>query len=170
MCVCFFRFDRKLTAVDHLCFSRSPLLSVYADMSTTCKEYSDEVVIDRSVMLSLVIIHLYWPWFLYYIFFVLLVSLSYLSAPLCTPPPSLFFFFFFVSTFSDIHSFHFLFFNFVYVFIFSSSSSFSFYIQPINLWLVQVDAGAGLCPLLPFGRRWGQLDRKTGHVRRLSYR
>ena len=24
--------------VDHLCFSRSPLLSVYADMSTTCKE------------------------------------------------------------------------------------------------------------------------------------
>lgn len=34
-------FDRKLTAVDHLCFSRSPLLSVYADMSTTCKEYYD---------------------------------------------------------------------------------------------------------------------------------
>jgi len=25
-----------------LCFSRSPLLSVYADMSTTCKEYYDE--------------------------------------------------------------------------------------------------------------------------------
>merc|ERR1719174_3589211 len=32
-------FDRKLTSVDHLCFSRSPLLSVYADMSTCCKEY-----------------------------------------------------------------------------------------------------------------------------------
>eukprot|EP00518_Triparma_eleuthera_P000833 CAMPEP_0182455072 /NCGR_PEP_ID=MMETSP1319-20130603/1409_1 /TAXON_ID=172717 /ORGANISM="Bolidomonas pacifica, Strain RCC208" /LENGTH=560 /DNA_ID=CAMNT_0024653107 /DNA_START=137 /DNA_END=1815 /DNA_ORIENTATION=+ len=32
-------FDRKLNSVDHLCFSRSPLLSVYADMSTTCKEY-----------------------------------------------------------------------------------------------------------------------------------
>ena len=35
-------FDRKLKNVDHLCFSRSPLLSVYADMSTTCKEYWDE--------------------------------------------------------------------------------------------------------------------------------
>ena len=34
-------FDRKLTTVDHLLFSRSPLLSVYADMSTTCKEYLD---------------------------------------------------------------------------------------------------------------------------------
>lgn len=34
-------FDRKLKAVDHLCFSRSPLLSVYADMSVTCKEYAD---------------------------------------------------------------------------------------------------------------------------------
>jgi 15-cis-phytoene desaturase len=34
-------FDRKLTTVDHLLFSRSPLLSVYADMSTTCKEYND---------------------------------------------------------------------------------------------------------------------------------
>ena len=34
-------FDRKLQAVDHLCFSRSPLLSVYADMSVTCKEYYD---------------------------------------------------------------------------------------------------------------------------------
>ncbi|KAG2445942.1 hypothetical protein HXX76_000545 [Chlamydomonas incerta] len=34
-------FDRKLTTVDHLLFSRSPLLSVYADMSTTCKEYYD---------------------------------------------------------------------------------------------------------------------------------
>lgn len=30
-----------LPAVDHLLFSRSPLLSVYADMSTTCKEYYD---------------------------------------------------------------------------------------------------------------------------------
>merc|ERR1719163_109935 len=35
-------FDRKLNSVDHLCFSRSPLLSVYADMSTTCKEYYNE--------------------------------------------------------------------------------------------------------------------------------
>jgi len=35
-------FDRKLNSVDHLCFSRSPLLSVYADMSTTCKEYYDD--------------------------------------------------------------------------------------------------------------------------------
>jgi len=34
-------FDRNLKAVDHLCFSRSPLLSVYADMSVTCKEYYD---------------------------------------------------------------------------------------------------------------------------------
>ena len=34
-------FDKKLKQVDHLCFSRSPLLSVYADMSTTCKEYWD---------------------------------------------------------------------------------------------------------------------------------
>lgn len=34
-------FDRKLKNVDHLCFSRSPYLSVYADMSTTCKEYYD---------------------------------------------------------------------------------------------------------------------------------
>eukprot|EP00566_Odontella_aurita_P005201 CAMPEP_0113538968 /NCGR_PEP_ID=MMETSP0015_2-20120614/7660_1 /TAXON_ID=2838 /ORGANISM="Odontella" /LENGTH=629 /DNA_ID=CAMNT_0000438601 /DNA_START=263 /DNA_END=2153 /DNA_ORIENTATION=+ /assembly_acc=CAM_ASM_000160 len=33
--------DRKLKGVDHLCFSRSPLLSVYADMSVTCKEYYD---------------------------------------------------------------------------------------------------------------------------------
>lgn len=32
------RFDRKLkNTYDHLLFSRSPLLSVYADMSTTCK-------------------------------------------------------------------------------------------------------------------------------------
>mmetsp|Transcript_3943 Transcript_3943/g.5873 ORF Transcript_3943/g.5873 Transcript_3943/m.5873 type:complete len:623 (+) Transcript_3943:138-2006(+) len=35
-------FDRPLKAVDHLCFSRSPLLSVYADMSVTCKEYKDD--------------------------------------------------------------------------------------------------------------------------------
>ena len=34
-------FDKKLKGVDHLTFSRSPLLSVYADMSTTCKEYED---------------------------------------------------------------------------------------------------------------------------------
>ena len=43
-------FDRKLKAVDHLCFSRSPLLSVYADMSVTCKEYYD----DEESMLELV--------------------------------------------------------------------------------------------------------------------
>ncbi|XP_057548950.1 15-cis-phytoene desaturase, chloroplastic/chromoplastic [Amaranthus tricolor] len=35
-------FDRKLkNTYDHLLFSRSPLLSVYADMSETCKEYKD---------------------------------------------------------------------------------------------------------------------------------
>ncbi len=44
-------FDRKLTNVDQLLFSRSPLLSVYADMSVTCKEYADP---DRS-MLELVV-------------------------------------------------------------------------------------------------------------------
>ena len=47
---CIYRFDRKLKNVDHLCFSRSPLLSVYADMSTTCKEYKD----DSKSMLELV--------------------------------------------------------------------------------------------------------------------
>ncbi len=44
-------FDRKLTDIDHLLFSRSPLLSVYADMSITCKEYADP---DKS-MLELVL-------------------------------------------------------------------------------------------------------------------
>ncbi|GFZ08171.1 phytoene desaturase 3 [Actinidia rufa] len=35
-------FDKKLkNTYDHLLFSRSPLLSVYADMSVTCKEYYD---------------------------------------------------------------------------------------------------------------------------------
>ena len=34
-------FDRKLTDIDQLLFSRSDLLSVYADMSNTCKEYAD---------------------------------------------------------------------------------------------------------------------------------
>eukprot|EP00208_Stichococcus_sp_RCC1054_P004284 CAMPEP_0206141498 /NCGR_PEP_ID=MMETSP1473-20131121/13134_1 /ASSEMBLY_ACC=CAM_ASM_001109 /TAXON_ID=1461547 /ORGANISM="Stichococcus sp, Strain RCC1054" /LENGTH=511 /DNA_ID=CAMNT_0053536095 /DNA_START=306 /DNA_END=1841 /DNA_ORIENTATION=- len=43
-------FDKKLTTVDHLLFSRSDLLSVYADMSTTCKEYKD----DKKSMLELV--------------------------------------------------------------------------------------------------------------------
>ena len=43
-------FDNKLETIDHLCFSRSPLLSVYADMSTTCKEYAD----DDASMLELV--------------------------------------------------------------------------------------------------------------------
>ena len=35
-------FDRKLKSIDGLCFSRSPLLSVYADMSNNCQEYADE--------------------------------------------------------------------------------------------------------------------------------
>jgi len=43
-------FDRKLKNVDSLCFSRSPQLSVYADMSTCCKEYKD----DQRSMLELV--------------------------------------------------------------------------------------------------------------------
>nr|AUE44534.1 phytoene desaturase [Grateloupia turuturu] len=44
-------FDRKLTDVDHLLFSRSPLLSVYADMSNTCRQYANP---DKS-MLELVL-------------------------------------------------------------------------------------------------------------------
>ncbi|WP_404790828.1 15-cis-phytoene desaturase [Altericista sp. CCNU0014] len=40
-------FDRKLTNIDHLLFSRSDLLSVYADMSITCKAYEDP---DRSML------------------------------------------------------------------------------------------------------------------------
>jgi 15-cis-phytoene desaturase len=44
-------FDRKLTEIDHLLFSRSPLLSVYADMSNTCRAYANP---DRS-MLELVL-------------------------------------------------------------------------------------------------------------------
>lgn len=44
-------FDRKLTEIDHLLFSRSPLLSVYADMSNTCREYANS---NRS-MLELVL-------------------------------------------------------------------------------------------------------------------
>ncbi len=44
-------FDRKLTDIDHTLFSRSPILSVYADMSNTCKEYADP---DKS-MLELVV-------------------------------------------------------------------------------------------------------------------
>ncbi|CAM9541346.1 unnamed protein product [Discosporangium mesarthrocarpum] len=40
-------FDRKLTTVDHLLFSRSPLLSVYADMALTCKGYRDD---DKSML------------------------------------------------------------------------------------------------------------------------
>jgi len=43
-------FDTKLTSVDGLCFSRSPLLSVYADMSTCCEEHAS----DTSSMLELV--------------------------------------------------------------------------------------------------------------------
>lgn len=34
-------FDRKMTDVDQLLFSRSDLLSVYADMSNTCEEYAN---------------------------------------------------------------------------------------------------------------------------------
>lgn len=34
-------FDKKLDTLDGLIFSRSPLLSVYADMSVSCKEYED---------------------------------------------------------------------------------------------------------------------------------
>jgi len=44
-------FDRKLTDIDHLLFSRSSLLSVYADMSNTCREYANP---NRS-MLELVL-------------------------------------------------------------------------------------------------------------------
>ncbi|MBO0350448.1 15-cis-phytoene desaturase [Phormidium pseudopriestleyi FRX01] len=44
-------FDCKLTDIDHLLFSRSPLLSVYADMSNTCREYANA---ERS-MLELVL-------------------------------------------------------------------------------------------------------------------
>ena len=33
-------FDKKLSTVNNLIFSRSPLLSVYADMSETCDEYA----------------------------------------------------------------------------------------------------------------------------------
>ena len=44
-------FDRKLTDIDQLLFSRSSLLSVYADMSNTCREYANA---DRS-MLELVL-------------------------------------------------------------------------------------------------------------------
>ena len=40
-------FDRKLSTVDNLIFSRSPLLSVYADMSETCREYAS---IDKSML------------------------------------------------------------------------------------------------------------------------
>ncbi len=44
-------FDRKLTDIDHLLFSRSDILSVYADMSIACKEYLDP---DQS-MLELIV-------------------------------------------------------------------------------------------------------------------
>ena len=44
-------FDRKLTDIDQLLFSRSSLLSVYADMSNTCKEYAD----SNKSMLELVL-------------------------------------------------------------------------------------------------------------------
>jgi 15-cis-phytoene desaturase len=44
-------FDRKLTDIDHLLFSRSDILSVYADMSVACKAYADP---DKS-MLELIV-------------------------------------------------------------------------------------------------------------------
>jgi 15-cis-phytoene desaturase len=44
-------FDRKLTEIDHTLFSRSPILSVYSDMSNSCKAYADP---DKS-MLELVV-------------------------------------------------------------------------------------------------------------------
>jgi len=44
-------FDRKLSTVDNLIFSRSPLLSVYADMSEACDGYANK---DQS-MLELVL-------------------------------------------------------------------------------------------------------------------
>ncbi len=44
-------FDRKMTDIDQLLFSRSSLLSVYADMSNTCKEYVD----PQKSMLELVL-------------------------------------------------------------------------------------------------------------------
>ena len=40
-------FDRKLSTIDNLIFSRSPLLSVYADMSESCADYSSK---DRSML------------------------------------------------------------------------------------------------------------------------
>lgn len=43
-------FDKKLDSTDGLCFSRSPLLSVYADMSNCCAEYAN----DKRSMLELV--------------------------------------------------------------------------------------------------------------------
>jgi 15-cis-phytoene desaturase len=44
-------FDRKLTDIDHLLFSRSDLLSVYADMSNACRAYAD----SEKSMLELVL-------------------------------------------------------------------------------------------------------------------
>ncbi|WP_287129000.1 15-cis-phytoene desaturase [Candidatus Cyanaurora vandensis] len=40
-------FDRKLTTLDNILFSRSELLSVYADMSNVCRGYADD---DRSML------------------------------------------------------------------------------------------------------------------------
>merc|ERR1712071_660497 len=40
-------FDRKLSTVDNLIFSRSPLLSVYADMSEACNGYASK---DESML------------------------------------------------------------------------------------------------------------------------
>ena len=44
-------FDRKLSTVDNLIFSRSKLLSVYADMSETCREYASQ---EDTSMLELI--------------------------------------------------------------------------------------------------------------------
>ncbi|MCM1984555.1 15-cis-phytoene desaturase [Lyngbya confervoides] len=44
-------FDRKLTHIDHTLFSRSPILSVYSDMSNSCKAYEN----PHQSMLELVV-------------------------------------------------------------------------------------------------------------------
>lgn len=46
-------FEKNLQSVDHLCFSRSKYLSVYADMTRTCREYSEDNK-DQGSMLELV--------------------------------------------------------------------------------------------------------------------
>jgi 15-cis-phytoene desaturase len=45
-------FDRKLSTVDNLIFSRSPLLSVYADMSEACEGYASKHVSMLELVLA----------------------------------------------------------------------------------------------------------------------